>query len=102
MYRTEPLVIFLYNLKELEMQTNLRKVGGSVMQAVSPVFLEKLKINSGSMVDVALLEGRLVVKPITKTQYNLADLLVRCDANAKMPKEGKQWLDLAPVGNEIL
>ena len=54
------------------------------------------------MVDVALLEGRLVVKPITKHQYNLADLLARCDAHAKMPKEDKQWLDLAPVGNEIL
>ena len=84
------------------MQTNLRKVGGSVMLAVSPVFLEELKINSGSMVDVALLEGRLVVKPITKPQYNLADLLARCDAHAKMTKEDKQWLDLAPVGNEIL
>ena len=84
------------------MQTNLRKVGGSVMLAVSPVFLEELKINSGSLVDVALLEGRLVVKPITKPQYNLADLLARCDAHAKMPKVDKQWLDLAPVGNEIL
>ena len=84
------------------MQTSLRKVGGSVMLAVSPVFLEELKINSGSMVDVALLEGRLVVKPITKPQYNLADLLARCDAHAKMPKKDKQWLDLAPVGNEIL
>ena len=84
------------------MQTSLRKVGGSVMLAVSPVFLEELKINSGSLVDVALLEGRLVVKPITKPQYNLADLLARCDVDAKMPKEDKQWLDLAPVGNEIL
>ena len=72
------------------------------MLAVSPVFLEELKINSGSLVDVALLEGCLVVKPITKPQYNLADLLARCDAHAKMPKEDKPWLDLAPVGNEIL
>ena len=78
------------------MQTNLRKVGGSVMMTVSPVF------NSGSVVDVALLEGRLVVKPITKPKYNLTDLLVKCDANAKMPKEDKKWLELTPVGNEIL
>ena len=84
------------------MQTNLRKVGGSVMMTVSPVFLEELKINSGSVVDVALLEGRLVVKPITKPKYNLTDLLVKCDANAKMPKEDKKWLELTPVGNEIL
>lgn len=84
------------------MQTSLRKVGGSVMIALPPVFLKELKIASGSMVDIALLEGQLVVKPITKPKYQLVDLLAKCDAKAKMPKEDKQWLDLAPVGNEIL
>ncbi len=84
------------------MQTSLRKVGGSVMMALSPAFLEELKITSGSLVDVALLEGRLVVKPITKPKYKLADLLAQCDAKAKMPQEDKQWLGLTPVGNEIL
>ena len=84
------------------MQTSLRKVGGSVMMAVSPAFLEELKIHSGSMVDVALLEGHLVVRPIIRPKYKLADLLAKCDEKAKAPKEDKQWLDLAPVGNEIL
>lgn len=84
------------------MQTNLRKVGGSVMMAVSPAFLKELKINSGSLVDVALLEGHLVVKPIPKPKYKLADLLAKCNAKAKMPKEDKQWLELDQVGNEIL
>lgn len=46
------------------MQTNLRKVGGSVMMALSPAFLKELGIALGSLVDVALLEGRLVVKPV--------------------------------------
>jgi antitoxin ChpS len=84
------------------MQTNLRKVGGSVMMALSPAFLEELKIGSGSIVDVALLEGHLVVKPLTKPKYTLADLLAQCDAKAKMSKEDQQWLELTPVGNEIL
>ncbi len=84
------------------MKTNLRKVGGSVMMALSPAFLEELKITSGSIVDVALLEGRLVIQPITKPKYKLADLLARCDAKAKMPKEDKKWLEIAPVGNEIV
>jgi len=84
------------------MQTNLRKVGGSVMLAVSPAFLEELGITSGSIVDVALLEGHLVVKPISKPKYTLADLLAQCDAKAKMSKEDQQWLELTSVGNEIL
>jgi antitoxin ChpS len=84
------------------MQTNLRKVGGSVMMALSPAFLEELKIGSGSVVDVALLDGRLIVKPILKPNYKLADLLAKCDAAAKMPEEDRQWLDAPCVGNEVL
>ena len=84
------------------MHTNLRKVGGSVMLAVSPVFLKELQIACGSTVDVALVEGQLVVRPVTKPQYALADLLVQCDPKAKMPSEDRQWLDSSPVGNEIL
>jgi len=84
------------------MHTNLRKVGGSVMLAVSPVFLKELQIACGSTVDVALVEGQLVVRPVTKPQYALADLLAQCDPKAKMPSEDQQWLDSSPVGNEIL
>ena len=84
------------------MQTHLRKVGGSVMIAVSPAFLEELNIGSGSVVDVALLDGHLVVRPITQAKYTLTDLLAQCDAKAKMPKEDKAWLNLLPVGNEII
>lgn len=84
------------------MQTNLRKVGGSVMMALSPAFLEELKIGSGSIVDVALLDGRLIIKPISKPHYKLSDLLAKCDATSKMTEEDKQWLDAPCIGNEIL
>jgi antitoxin ChpS len=87
---------------EVSMQTSLRKVGGSVMLAVSPAFLEELQVCSGSIVDVALREGRLIVKPITKPKYTLAELLAKCDPKAKMPKEDKLWLNSSPVGNELL
>ena len=84
------------------MQTNLRKVGGSVMMALPPVFLEELKIGSGSSVDVVLSEGQLVIKPITKPKYSLADLLAQCDPNAKSSEEDREWLNGGPAGNEIL
>ena len=84
------------------MKTNLRKVGGSVMMALPPVFLEELKIGSGSSVDVVLSEGQLVIKPITKPKYSLADLLAQCDPNAKISEEDREWLNGGPAGNEIL
>ncbi len=72
------------------------------MLAVSPVFLKELQIACGSTVDVALKDGQLVVRPIAKRKYELADLLAQCDPKAKMPSEDRQWLDSSPVGNEIL
>ncbi|BEI41215.1 antitoxin [Polynucleobacter sp. HIN10] len=72
------------------------------MLAVSPVFLKELQITCGSTVDVALKDGQLVVRPIAKRKYELADLLAQCDPKAKMPSEDRQWLDSAPIGNEIL
>ena len=84
------------------MRTNLRKVGGSVMMAVSPVFLEELAIDSGSVVDVAMVDGSLVITPIHKPHYELEELLAQCDAKAKMPREDQAWLNAPVVGNEII
>ena len=84
------------------MLTNLRKVGGSVMMTLSPAFLEELKIGSGSTVDVALSDGLLIIKPISKPQYTLSDLLAECNATVKMNEEDKQWLDAPYIGNEMI
>ncbi len=40
--------------------TNLRKVGGSVMLAVPPSFLDLLGLKAGASVGVAVDSGRLV------------------------------------------
>jgi len=41
--------------------TNLRKVGGSVMLAVSPAFLDQLHLQAGAVVGIIGDQGRLVV-----------------------------------------
>jgi len=43
--------------------TNLRKVGGSVMLAVPPAFLDQLQLQAGATVGVAVADGRLVIDP---------------------------------------
>jgi len=43
--------------------TNLRKVGGSVMLAVPPAFLDQLHLQAGAVVGLAIDQGRLVVEP---------------------------------------
>jgi antitoxin ChpS len=75
--------------------TNLRKVGGSVMLAVPPAFLDQLHLQSGAAVGLSVDQGRLVVEPRPKPRYTLAQLLAempqglpRADGWDEMPAAG--------------
>lgn len=82
--------------------TSLRKVGGSIMMAVPPAFLDMLHIGAGTTVAVEIDHGRLVVEPQLRPRYTLNELLAQCDASAPMSAEDRVWLDSAPVGSELL
>ena len=77
--------------------TNLRKVGGSVMLAVPPAFLDQLHLQPGATVGLAVDHGRLVVEPRPKPRYTLGQLM------AEMPDglpRADGWDDMPSVGLE--
>ncbi len=82
--------------------TSLRKVGGSIMMAVPPAFLDMLHMKAGSTVGIAVDHGRLVVEPQLRPRYTLDELLAQCDTSAQMSAEDHAWLDSSPVGSELL
>jgi antitoxin ChpS len=82
--------------------TNLRKVGGSVMLAVPPAFLDLLQLKAGASVGVAIDGGRLVVEVSPRPRYTLAELLAESDYSQAMPKEDRDWLAAPAIGQEIL
>ena len=82
--------------------TNLRKVGGSVMMAVPPAFLELLHLQAGATVGMTVDHGRLVIEPKPRPRYSLDELLAQCDASAELTAEDREWLDMKPVGGELL
>ncbi len=82
--------------------TNLRKVGGSVMLAVPPALLDVLHLSAGAKVGLAVDNGRLVVEPKARPRYTLDELLAKCDASAELTTEDREWLDVKPVGGELL
>lgn len=81
--------------------TNLRKVGGSIMLAVPPAFLDALHLEAGAQVGLAVDNGRLVVEA-TRPRYSLDELLAQCNPAAEMTAEDEEWLDAKPIGNELL
>jgi antitoxin ChpS len=82
--------------------TNLRKVGGSVMLAVPPAFLEQLHLKAGTTVGLAVDRGRLVVEPKPRLRYTLADLLAVSDYSQPQPADEREWIDAPAVGGELL
>lgn len=82
--------------------TNLRKVGGSVMMAVPPVFLDLLHLRAGATVGMAIDGGRLVVEPNPRPRYTLAELLAASDYSQPQPPEQREWVDAPTVGGELI
>ncbi len=60
-------------------KTNLRKVGGSIMLAVPPAFLDQLHLQAGATVGLTVNHGCLVVNPSPRPRYTLAELLADSD-----------------------
>ena len=82
--------------------TNLRKVGGSVMLAVPPAFLDQLHLQAGATVSVAVTDVRLVVDPRPRPRYTLAELLAASDYSQPQPSEEREWVDAPAVGGELI
>lgn len=82
--------------------TNLRKVGGSIMLAVPPAFLDQLHLKAGSTVGMAVDHGCLVIKPISPIRYTLEELLAASDYSQPKSDEEREWINAPAVGGESL
>ena len=82
--------------------TNLRKVGGSVMMAVPPAFLDLLHLQAGASVGMSIDSGRLVVEPKPRPRYTLAELLAASDYSQPQPPDQREWVDAPAVGSELI
>jgi antitoxin ChpS len=84
--------------------TNLRKVGGSVMLAVPPAFLDQLHLQAGVTVSLAVENGCLMVKSQPRAHVTLAELLVEAKESGMypLPAEKREWVDAPPVGKELI
>jgi antitoxin ChpS len=110
--RTEPAclandsAIFPYDSREgvFVHTTSLRKVGGSVMLTVPPVFLDQLHLQAGAVAGLAISDGRLVIEPAPRPRYTLDELLAEAEASGAypLPPEEREWVDASAVGRESI
>ena len=82
--------------------THLRKVGGSVMLAVPPAFLDQLDLQAGAAVGLAVDHGCLVVNPSPRLRYTIEELLAASDYSQPPSADEREWVDSPAVGGELL
>ena len=82
--------------------TNLRKVGGSIMLSIPPALLEVVDFQVNTEVGITVQNGRLIVESRQPRRYSLQSLIDQCDPSAPPPPADSEWLDMPPVGAEVL
>ena len=88
----------------MSISARLRKVGGSVMVAVPPSFLEALALKADHQVDLSIVDGSLVVSPVLRPVYTLNDLIAACEPepDADPSEEDLIWARQSPIGQELI
>ena len=61
-----------------------------------------LELRVGTVVEVRVEGGRLVIEPQRQPRYSLDELLAQCDASVEIGAEDRAWLDNPPAGSELL
>jgi antitoxin ChpS len=84
------------------MQTTLRAVGGSIAMTIPKSIVDELDLKADVKVDLAVEDGKLVIRTNKRPKYKLADLLAQCDPNAERTAEELEWLNAPSVGTEIV
>ena len=78
----------------------LKEVGGSTVLPLSHAVLSELGLKADSRVAVRVDAGRIVVEPIGRPRYTLAELMAQCDLSLPLSAEEREWLDAPRVGAE--
>jgi antitoxin ChpS len=84
------------------MQTTLRTVGGSIAMTIPKAIVDELGLKPDTKVDLAVEDGKLVMRANRRPKYKLADLLAQCDPDAPRDPELDEWFNAPSVGNEII
>jgi antitoxin component of MazEF toxin-antitoxin module len=78
--------------------STLRAAGGSIALTIPQSLARVLGLHAGDKVTLDTKKGRLVVAPLSKVTYSLADLLAM-QGNEPLAMD-REWDIMAPVGRE--
>lgn len=91
--------------KSMTMNSTIRRQGGAAVMTIPPAFLKLLQLDIGSQVELTVVAGELVARPmtrLTRKRYSSAELLRGAEHVAELNQETAWARDGDPVGREII
>lgn len=80
------------------MKTKVVKWGNSLGLRIPKAFAEEVKVTEGSVVELSLEDGRLVMRLVTQPEYSLEELLggitdtnLHSEVDSGDPVGGEEW-----------
>ncbi|HGM7841847.1 TPA: AbrB/MazE/SpoVT family DNA-binding domain-containing protein [Serratia marcescens] len=80
------------------MKVFIKKWGNSAGMLVPSALMNELELQVGQEMDMQVIDGTLVIKPVKK-RYSLQQLLDSCDGEA--PAADDNWEHMPPAGKEV-
>lgn len=79
------------------MRVRVQKWGNSIALRIPKSFATETSLKSGSMVNLSLHDGKLIIEPVAPEQYDLKNLL----SEVKETNLHKEYSYDKPIGNEL-
>lgn len=88
----------------MTLSSTIRRQGGAAVMTIPPTLLKLLHLEVGSQLELTVLDGELIARPVTqlsRKRYTLAELLKGSEHVAELNAETAWSRDGNPVGREI-
>lgn len=79
------------------MRVRVQKWGNSLALRIPKPFADQISIKLGTIVDLSINDGKLIIEPIEKEDYDLKTLI----SEVKESNLHKEYLSDKPTGKEI-
>ncbi len=79
------------------MRVKVQKWGNSLALRIPKSFAAEISLKCGSMINLSLNDGKLIIEPVTPEEYNLKNLL----SEVKETNIHKEYSDGKPLGKEL-
>ncbi len=89
------------------MEQHINSWGNSLGVRIPKAFSESLGVENGSMIDMSLVDGAIVIRPLAvprRPRYTVEELLAQVPKgyNRSADEEVQEWLNIPRVGKEVI